>query len=168
MVKKNNINGRIREGERDDFVHTGPGTLAGRYLRRFGNPFTFQNITQERLYRSRYWEKSWRFIVVESTPRVITNDRPHRLSVLNTGWTRERLFAVVHGWRFDESGGCETAREPKPFCHKIPRLVYPTCELHGLIFAYFGEGDPPVFPPLPESRRVSDNWTVSPSAEMIP
>ena len=175
MAIENNPNGRrTRAVERDDFVHTGPGTLAGRYLRRFWQPiYVSAELPEGKIVPIKILGEELALYRGESgTPRVIANECPHRLSVLNTGWIEgETIRCRYHGWRFDESGGCvEQPGEPRPFCHKVPRLAsYPTYEVHGLIFAYFGEGDPPTFAPLPGLEEgVGENWTVSPSAEMIP
>ena len=165
---------RTRAVERDGFAHTGPGTLAGQYLRRFWQPvYVSAELREGRIMPIRILGEDLALYRGESgTPRIITNECPHRLSVLNTGWIEgETVRCRYHGWRFDEGGGCvEQPGEPKPFCHKVPKLAsYPTQEAHGLIFAYFGEGDPPAFTPLPGLEDGADeNWTVCASAEMIP
>ncbi len=165
---------RTRAVERDDLVHTGPGTPAGAYLRRFWQPVHVSaELPEGRIVPIRILGEDLALYRGESgTPRLMTNECPHRLSVLNTGWIEgETIRCRYHGWRFDEAGGCvEQPGEPRPFCHKVPPLAsYPTHEAHGLIFAYFGEGDPPAFPPLPGLEDgARENWTVCPSAEMIP
>ncbi|MDA0239013.1 MAG: Rieske 2Fe-2S domain-containing protein [Proteobacteria bacterium] len=157
-----------------DFVHTRPGTLAGNYLRRHWQPiYISEELTQGMIVPIRILSEDLALYRGESgIPRVITNECPHRLTVLNTGWIEgETIRCRYHGWRFDETGGCvEQPAEAKPFCHKIPKLAaYPTHEAHGLIFAYFGEGDPPEFLPLPGLEDgAGEEWTVCPSAEMIP
>lgn len=165
---------RTRAVERDDLVHTGPGTLAGQYLRRFWQPVHVSaELPEDRIVPIKILGEDLALYRGESgTPRLMTNECPHRLSVLNTGWIEgETVRCRYHGWRFDEGGGCvEQPGEPKPFCHKVPKLAsYPTHEAHGLIFAYFGEGEPPAFAPLPGLEDgAQENWTVCPSAEMIP
>lgn len=163
-----------RTAEPDDFVRTGPGTVAGRYLRQYWQPiYVSDALPQGKIVPIRILGEDLALYRGEGgTPHVMTNECPHRLSVLSTGWIEgETIRCRYHGWRFDEDGKCvEQPAEAKPFCHKIPPLAsYPTTEAHGLIFAYFGEGDAPAFRPLPGLEDgVGDGWTVSPSAEMIP
>jgi 5,5'-dehydrodivanillate O-demethylase len=158
----------------DDFEHTGPGTLAGRYLRRYWQPiYVSEKLAQGSIVPIRILgEDLALYRGASGTPRVIANECPHRLSVLNTGWIEgESIRCRYHGWRYDESGRCvEQPAEPRPFCDKVPKLAsYPTHEAHGLIFAYLGEGDAPTSRPLPGLEDgAREGWTVSPSAEMIP
>lgn len=158
----------------DDFVHTGPGTLAGRYLRRYWQPvYVSAKLAQGSIVPVRILGENLALYRGESgEAHIVTNECPHRLSVLNTGWIEgETVRCRYHGWRFDEGGRCvEQPAEPKPFCLKVPKLAsYPTHEAHGLIFAYLGEGDAPVFRPLAGLEDgAREGWTVCPSAEMIP
>jgi 5,5'-dehydrodivanillate O-demethylase oxygenase subunit len=158
----------------DDFVHTGPGTPAGRYLRRFWQPiYVSEKLPKGRIVPIRILSEDLALYRGESgTAHVISNECPHRLTRLHIGWIEgETVRCRYHGWRFDESGHCvEQPAEPKPFCDRVQKLAsYPTHEAHGLIFAYFGEGEPPAFRPLPGLEDgAHEGWTVSPSAEMIP
>jgi 5,5'-dehydrodivanillate O-demethylase oxygenase subunit len=170
-LKSKARSGRVVE---QDYVHTGPGTLGGRYLRRSWQPiYVSGELTPGTIVPIRRLGEDLALYRGESgTPRVMTNECPHRLSVLNTGWIEgETLRCRYHGWRYDESGRCvEQPAEPKPFCQKVPKLAsYPTHEAHGLIFAYFGEGEAPAFRPLPGLEEgAHEGWTLSASAEMIP
>jgi 5,5'-dehydrodivanillate O-demethylase len=61
---------------------------------------------------------------------------------------------MYHGWKYGPDGQCtEQPGEPEPFCHKIRIRSYPTREYLGLIFVYFGEGDPPELPRYPRFDR---------------
>src|SRR5579862_8027389 len=158
----------------DDFVHTGPGTLAGRYLRRFWQPIhVSEKLPQGKIVPIKILGEELALYRGESgMPRVMTNECPHRLTRLHIGWIEgETVRCRYHGWRFDESGRCvEQPAEPKPFCERVRKLAsYPTHEGHGLIFAYLGEGEPPAFRTLPGLEDgAHEGWTVSASAEMIP
>jgi hypothetical protein len=59
------------------------------------------------------------------------------------------LRCLYHGWLYDRHGRClEQPCEPpeKRFCEKVRQTAYP-CEEHaGIIFAYMGPGEPPLFP----------------------
>src|SRR4051812_2498295 len=157
-----------------DFVHTGPGTLAGRYMRRYWQPiYESAKLVKGKIVPIRILGENLALYRGESgTPHVMTNECPHRLTVLSTGWIEgETLRCRYHGWRYDETGRCvEQPAEAKPFLARVPKLAaYPTHEAHGLIFAYFGEGEAPAFRPLPGLEEgAREGWTVSASVEMLP
>ncbi|HEY3918489.1 MAG TPA: Rieske 2Fe-2S domain-containing protein [Stellaceae bacterium] len=158
----------------DDFVHTGPGTLAGRYLRRYWQPiYVAEKLPKGKIVPIRILGEELALYRGEGgKAHVMTNECPHRLTRLHIGWIEgETIRCRYHGWRFDESGRCvEQPAEPKPFCDRVrKRASYPTHEAHGLIFAYLGEGEAPAFRPLPGLEDgAREGWTVCPSAEMIP
>jgi 5,5'-dehydrodivanillate O-demethylase len=160
--------------EQVDFVHTGPGTLAGRYLRRYWQPiYLSEKLAKGKIVPIRILGEDLALYRGESgKARVIANECAHRLTVLSTGWVEgETIRCRYHGWRYDESGQCvEQPAEPKPFCASVRRLAsYATHEAHGFIFAYFGEGEAPAFRPLPGLEDgAREGWTVCPSVEMIP
>jgi 5,5'-dehydrodivanillate O-demethylase oxygenase subunit len=157
-----------------DFVHTGPGTLAGRYLRRFWQPvYVSEKLPRGRIVPVKILGEDLALYRGESgKAHLISNECPHRLTRLHIGWIEgETLRCRYHGWRFDESGACvEQPAEPKPFCERVKKLAsYPTHEAHGLIFAYMGEGEAPPFRPVPGLEEgAKEGWTLSASAEMIP
>jgi 5,5'-dehydrodivanillate O-demethylase len=157
-----------------DFVHTGPGTLGGKYLRRFWQPvYVADKLPAGRIVPIRILSEDLAlYRGTSGVAHIITNECPHRLTKLHIGWIEgETVRCRYHGWRFDDSGQCvEQPAEPNPFCERVKKLAsYPTHEAHGLIFAYFGEGAPPAFRPLPGLEEgVKEGWTLSPSAEMIP
>ena len=165
---------RDRTVEQGDFVHTGPGTLAGRYLRCYWQPiYVSEKLAKGSIVPIRILGEELALYRGESgKAHVITNECPHRLTRLSTGWIEgDTIRCRYHGWRFDQSGRCvEQPAEPKPFCSKVRKLAsYPTREAHGLIFAYLGEGDAPTFRALPGLEEgAREGWTVSPSVEMIP
>ncbi len=158
----------------DGFVRTGPGTLAGRYLRRYWQPiYVSAKLPQGKIVPIRILGEELALYRGESgKAHVITNECPHRLTRLHIGWIEgETIRCRYHGWRFDKSGQCvEQPAEPKPFCDRVRKLAsYPTHEAHGLVFAYLGEGEVPAFRPLPGLEDgAREGWTVSASAEMIP
>jgi len=173
-LRDSNANRDVTVEPVDDFVRTGPGTLAGRYLRRYWQPIhVSEKLAQGTIVPIRILGEDLALYRGESgKAHVMTNECPHRLSILSTGWVEgETIRCRYHGWRYDESGQCvEQPGEAKPFCAKVPKLAsYPTHETHGLIFAYLGEGDAPAFRALPGLEEgAREGWTVCPSAEMIP
>jgi len=157
-----------------DFVHTSPGTPAGRYLRQYWQPiFVSDKLAKGAVVPIKILGEDLALYRGESGKvRVMTNECPHRLSRLSTGWVEgDTIRCRYHGWRFDESGQCvEQPAEPKAFCAKVQKLAsYPTHEAHGFVFAYLGEGDAPAFRPLPGLEGgPREGWTVCPSVELIP
>ena len=89
----------------------------------------------------------------ESGVAQVTAQRcPHRGAPMHLGWVEgEEIRCVYHGWKFDCSGACtEQPAEEPGYNEKVRIKTYPTGEHMGLIFAYFGEGEAPHFPPFPE------------------
>ena len=59
------------------------------------------------------------------------------------------LRCLYHGWLYDVAGRClEQPGEPagSTFCERVRQPAYPTEERGGVIFAYLGPGEPPLFP----------------------
>lgn len=76
---------------------------------------------------------------------------PHRGAQLHLGWVEgDAIRCLYHGWKFDCSGQCiEQPAEEPGFARKVKARSWPTREHMGLVFAYFGEGEPPPWPPYP-------------------
>lgn len=166
-----------------DFVHTGPGTLAGRYLRQFWQPvYVADELTGGRakpirimgedltLYRGEASSSS----PPQSSPAEEGGGKPHLLAFrcahrgtqLSTGWVEgDELRCLYHGWKYDGSGQCvEQPAEPEPFCGRIKIRGYPTREYLGLVFAYLGEGEPP---PLPRYELFHQEGVLSIGTEHL-
>jgi 5,5'-dehydrodivanillate O-demethylase len=140
-----------------DFYYTGPGTLAGTYMRRFWQP----------VYRAEDlkpgWAKPIRIMSEDFTlyrgeggrPHVVGFRCPHRLTQLSVGWVEEDCIRCrFHGWKFDSSGQCvEQPAEKESFAEKVRIRSCPTEEYLGLVFAYFGEGNPPPLPRYPDFEK---------------
>ena len=140
-----------------DFVNTGPGTIGGRYLRRFWQPiYLSRDLAKGKAVPIRVMSEGFTLYRGESGQAYVTVHRcPHRGTQLSTGLVRgEQLSCRYHGWTFDSTGQC-TAQpaEPQPFCSKVKVATYPVREAIGLIFAYFGESAPPPFPQWPKLGR---------------
>jgi 5,5'-dehydrodivanillate O-demethylase oxygenase subunit len=137
-----------------DYVYVGPGTLGGRYLRRFWHPVCLgrdlpagqakplrimgEDLT---LYRGQ-----------EGTPHLVAFRCAHRGTQLSTGWVEgDCIRCFYHGWKYDGTGQCvEMPAEDPSFPPKVRIAGYPTEEYLGLIFAYLGEGAAPPLPRWPE------------------
>jgi len=145
--------------EETDFVHTGPGTIGGRYLRRFWQPiYLSRDLAKGQAVPISIMSEEFTLYRGESgQPHVTVHRCPHRGTQLSTGFVRgEQLSCRYHGWTLDPTGQC-TAQpaEPQPFCSKVKVATYPVGEAIGLIFAYFGEGTPPPFPEWPKLGQFS-------------
>jgi 5,5'-dehydrodivanillate O-demethylase len=140
-----------------DFVHTGPGTLAGRYMRSFWHPlYRAEDLPAGRAKPIRIMSEDFTLYRGGSgAPHVVALRCAHRGTQLSTGWVEgDELRCFYHGWKYDASGQCvEQPAEPEPFCQRIRIRSYPTEEYLGLIFAYLGEGEPPPFPRYPDFER---------------
>ena len=137
-----------------DFTHTGPGTLAGKYLRMFWQPvFCSHELAAGRAVPIRILGEDLTLYRGEGgTPYVIGFRCAHRKTQLSVGWVEgDCLRCFYHGWKYDGSGQCvEQPAEPKPFAEKIRIPGYPVQEYLGLIFVYLGKGKPPPPPRYPK------------------
>jgi len=137
-----------------DFVHTGPGTLAGRYLRMFWQPVCCAHeLPLGRAMPIRIMGEEFTLYRGQSgAPYLVANRCAHRGTQLSVGWVEEDCIrCFYHGWKYDGSGQCvEQPAEPKPFAEKIRIAGYPAREYIGLIFAHLGGGRPPPFARYPK------------------
>jgi 5,5'-dehydrodivanillate O-demethylase oxygenase subunit len=137
-----------------DFAHTGPGTLAGRYLRLFWQPVQRAvDLPAGRAKPIRIMSEDFTLYRGEGgQPHLLAFRCAHRGTQLSTGWVEgDQLRCFYHGWKYDASGQCvEQPAEPEPFCQRIKIRSYPVQEYLGLIFAYLGEGEPPPLPRYPD------------------
>jgi 5,5'-dehydrodivanillate O-demethylase len=137
----------------DDFWHTGPDTLAGRYLRRFWQPVAQSGDIP------RSWSKPVELLGEKLTlyrgdsgqPYLIGHRCAHRGTQLSTGSVDgEGLRCSYHGWKYDGSGQCvDQPSEPRSFAERVRVKGYPCREYLGLVFAYLGGGEPPGLPHYP-------------------
>ncbi len=130
-----------------DFVHTGPGTLAGQYLRMFWQPvYCAHDLPAGRVVPIRIMEEDFTLYRGETgAPHLVGFRCAHRGTQLSVGWVEgDCIRCFYHGWKYDGSGQCiEQPAELKPFADKIRIPSYPVKEYLGLIFAYLGKGEPP-------------------------
>ncbi len=136
-----------------DIERVGPGTLNGRYMRRFWHP-VYHSADLEVGHVKPIRILGEDFVVYRGEsgqPHVMAPRCPHRGMSMVPGWVEgDTIRCFYHGWRFDQSGQCvEQPAEKNAFCDKIKTAAYPTRDYLGLIFAYLGEGAPPVFPRYP-------------------
>jgi 5,5'-dehydrodivanillate O-demethylase len=137
-----------------DIGPTGPGTLAGRYLRSFWQPvFHAAELPAGRARPIRIMGEDFNLYRGEDGVARLTQPRcPHRAMLLSAGKVQgDGIRCFYHGWKFDGAGACvEQPPEPEPFCQKVSLRTYPVREYLGLVFAYLGEGAAPEFPRYPD------------------
>ena len=140
-----------------DSVRTGPGTLAGQYMRMFWQPvYRGKDLPHGQAKPLRIMGEDFTLYRGENGAAHMLDFRcAHRGTQLSVGWVEgDEIRCFYHGWKYDASGQCiEQPGEPKPFCKKIRIRSYPVDEYLGLIFAYLGEGDPPPLPRYPDFER---------------
>src|SRR3954468_21627354 len=136
-----------------DLAPTGPGTLAGRYLRRFWQPvLRAEELGPGETKPIRIMSEDFTLYRGEDgTPHVVAPRCAHRGTQLSTGWVEgDCIRCFYHGWKYDSTGQCvEMPAEDATFPPKVKIASYPTEEYLGLIYAPLGEGAPPPFPPYP-------------------
>ena len=140
-----------------DFVHTGPGTLAGRYLRMFWHPvYVSQELRTGYAVPIHIMGESFTLYRGASGRAYIVDFRcAHRGTQLSVGWVEnDCIRCFYHGWKYDGAGQCiEQPAENESFTQKITIRSCPTQEYLGLIFAYFGAGAAPPLPSYPELQE---------------
>jgi len=140
-----------------DFVHTGPETLAGRYLRLFWQPVAVaENLSPGRALPVRIMSEDFTLYRGENgTPHLTAFRCAHRGTQLSTGWVEgDSIRCRYHGWKYDGTGQCvEQPGEEEGFASKVKIRSYSVREYLGLIFAYLGEGEAPPLKRFPEFER---------------
>jgi 5,5'-dehydrodivanillate O-demethylase len=140
----------VQQSDYTDFAHTGPGTLAGRYLRLFWHPiYVARDLQPGQAVPVRIMSEDFTLYRGEGgTPHLVAFRCAHRGTQLSTGWVEgDCIRCFYHGWKYDQTGQCvEEPAEDAGFAHKIRIASYPTQEYLGLVFAYLGEGLPPELP----------------------
>lgn len=142
----------LTAAENELLTRVGPGTRMGAFLRRYWQPVAAADEMRDR------WTKRVR---VFGEDLVLYKNRsggygligefcPHRRASLAYGIpTPEGIRCPYHGWAFDASGACvDQPNEPagSTFKDKVDHPGYPVAEFAGLLYAYLGEGQPPVLP----------------------
>jgi phenylpropionate dioxygenase-like ring-hydroxylating dioxygenase large terminal subunit len=131
----------------------GPGTPAGKLLRRYWQPVALVDEMQaERPVKAvRLLGENLVLYRTANQYSLIQRHCPHRGADLAYGRLEaDGLRCSFHGWKFDASGKCvETPAEPEGsrLCEHIKTVSYPVVEKSGILFAYLGEGGvAPAFP----------------------
>lgn len=133
-----------------DFVHTGPDTIAGRYMRMFWQPVCRSNdLKAGRAIPLRIMNEDFTLHRGNSgAPFVVGPRCAHRRTRLSVGRVEsDCIRCLYHGWKYDGGGRCiDQPAEPVGFTKDVGIAGYPTREYLGLIFAYLGGGQAPALP----------------------
>ncbi|HEX9880851.1 MAG TPA: Rieske 2Fe-2S domain-containing protein [Candidatus Binatia bacterium] len=155
---------RYTQADFHDFTHTGPGTLAGRYLRTFWWPLCrSDDLKTGRARPARILNEDFTLYRGEGGEAALLAPRcAHRGELLSVGWVEgDCLRCFYHGWKYDASGQCvEQPAEDPAFKHKIRIRAYPALDYLGLVFAYLGDGEKPPLPRYPFMETVEDSTCI--------
>lgn len=142
----------MSQEQNDLITRIGPGTGAGKVLRRYWQPAALS----EELVGARpvvavrlLGEDLVLFRDNDGELGLIQRNCPHRGADMAFGRCEDNgLRCPFHGWHFDRTGQCvEQPAEPADSTMyktiKVPS--YPVIERDGLILAYLGAGEPPEY-----------------------
>jgi 5,5'-dehydrodivanillate O-demethylase len=140
-----------------EVVHTGPGTLAGRYLRMFWQPVCCAyELSPGRALPVRVLGEDFTAYRGESGAVYLLGPRcAHRGTQLSVGRVEgDCIRCFYHGWKYNGSGQCtEQPAEGESLAQGVRIPSYPVRESIGLIFAYLGPGEPPPLPRYPRFEQ---------------
>ena len=143
-------------------TRTGPGTDCGALLRQYWQPVALLDEFDARL-DPRMATRALKAVQLLGQQLVLFRDEQGRFGLLDRdcphrgadlAYARHEgdgLRCPFHGWKFDTAGTClETPGEPKgsTLCRHVRQRSYPVLEQSGVLFAWLGEGTPPVLPQL--------------------
>ena len=143
----------LSQEENELLTRTGPATPGGNFLRRYWQPVALSEELPA--------DGAPLPVRIMSEDLVLFRDEQGQLGLLGLHCSHRRadlsygrvenggLRCLYHGWLYDRRGNClEQPCEPvsKRFCEKVHHTAYPCHEQAGIIFAYLGPGEPPLFP----------------------
>ena len=142
----------ISKEQNELMTRIGPGTPAGKLLRRYWQPVALADeMKGHRPVKAvRLFAENLVLYKTASGYGLMQRHCPHRGADLAYGRHEpDGLRCSFHGWKFDTAGKCiETPAEPASsrLCEHIKTVAYPVVERSGILFAYLGEGAAPAFP----------------------
>jgi 5,5'-dehydrodivanillate O-demethylase oxygenase subunit len=149
-----------------DLATTRPGTPGGAFMRQFWIAVErADDLPPGRAKPIRIMSEDYTLFRGRSgKAQIIAQRCPHRGALMHLGWVEDDdIRCVYHGWKYDCTGQCiEQPAEMPGYNRKVRIRTWPTREHMGQIFGYFGDGEPPPFPPFPEPARtgIIDHWPV--------
>ena len=142
----------IGKEQNELMTRIGPGTPAGKLLRRYWQPVALADEMQggRPVKPVRVLGENLVLFRQANSFGLIERHCAHRGADLAYGRLEDGgLRCAFHGWLFDVQGRClETPAEPEGsrLCEHIRQRAYPVAEKSGVLFAYLGEGEAPAFP----------------------
>jgi phthalate 4,5-dioxygenase len=142
----------ISREQNELMTRVGPGTPAGKLLRRYWQPVALVDELQgERPIKAvRLFGEDLVLFKEKNRYGLLARHCPHRGADLAYGRLEDGgLRCAFHGWLFDAQGRClETPAEPEGsrLCEHIKTAAYPVVEKSGVLFGYLGSDAPPAFP----------------------
>jgi phthalate 4,5-dioxygenase len=142
----------ISAEQNDLMTRIGPGTPAGKLLRRYWQPVALlDEMKGERPVKAvRVFGEDLVLYKATNQYSLLQRHCPHRGADLAFGRLEpDGLRCAFHGWKFDGAGKCvETPAEPEGsrLCEHIKTVAYPVVEKSGILFGYLGNDAPPAFP----------------------
>ncbi|MGH7087923.1 MAG: Rieske 2Fe-2S domain-containing protein, partial [Stellaceae bacterium] len=137
----------LRKFDIDIVTRTGPGSLAGAYMRRFWHPVRrAQDLAPGTAVPMRIMGENFTLYRGASGPHAVAERCAHRRTVLAAGFVEgDCIRCLYHGWKYDAQGQCieQPAELGEAFAEKVRIRAYPTYEYLDLIFVYLGPGEPP-------------------------
>ena len=143
----------------DEYSHVENEAIAGRYLAKFWQPIalseTYRPGTVKRIKMLGNHYTLYRG--ADGEIRLMEDRCPHRGTSLAYGWVEGNdIRCRYHGWKFSSKGqGMEFPAEVAAYAQKVSVKIHPVREYLGVVFGYFGEGEPPVFQRFPELEDES-------------
>ncbi|HXQ50426.1 MAG TPA: Rieske 2Fe-2S domain-containing protein [Stellaceae bacterium] len=139
----------------DAVTRTGPGTLAGRYMRRFWQPVAMADEIETGKARTlKIMSEEFTLYRGKSGRAYAVGHRcAHRETQLSVGMVIDDCIrCLYHGWKYDGDGNCvdQPAETNQNFARKVHIRSYPVVEYIGLVFVYMGEGEAPPPPRFAE------------------
>ncbi|MDF2115802.1 Rieske 2Fe-2S domain-containing protein [Roseiarcaceae bacterium H3SJ34-1] len=147
-----------------DLATTKPGTPGGIFMRRFWVAVhRSQDIARGEAKPIRIMSENFTiYRGASGAVHIVDAHCPHRFALMHLGWVEgDDIRCVYHGWKYDGTGQCiEQPAEDSSFARKVKIRSIPARDYLGLVFAYFGDGEPPAFPPFPckQGNAVLDVW----------
>jgi phthalate 4,5-dioxygenase len=158
----------LTKEENDLLTQTGPGTPGGNLLRQYWQPVALSDELPP--------DGAPLAVRILSEDLVLFRDDRGEIGLIGLHCSHRRadlsygrvenggLRCLYHGWLFDRHGNClEQPCEPegKRFCQKVRHPAYPCTERGGIIFAYMGPGEPPLFPAYEPFLAPQDHLLVT-------
>jgi 5,5'-dehydrodivanillate O-demethylase len=144
----------LSQEENELLARVGPGTPAGRLLRRYWHVVAAASDLTDEKPKKRVrvlGEDLVLFRDLSGTYGLVAEHCSHRGASLYYGFVEEDgLRCAYHGWKYDACGHCLEQPFESPeagYKEKVSHPAYPVVKLAGLLFAYMGPAEKkPVLP----------------------